>query len=281
MLLILKQAGKRYVDMKETLLEIKHLQTYFYIKSEPVKAVDDVSFEIREGQTVCLIGESGCGKSTSGLSIMRLVPVPAGRIVSGEIWFQGRDLMKLPEKEMRLLRGNEISMVFQEPLTSLNPVFPVGEQIAEAIMLHKKLSKSEARLGAIKMMELVQIPNPPLVSKSFPHELSGGMRQRIMMAMALSCYPKLLIADEPTTALDVTIQAQILDLLRDMKKKFGMSILLITHDLGVAAEMADYVAVMYQGKIVEQGPVNEIYHRPIHPYTKVLLRAVKRGGENQ
>ncbi|MCX7772583.1 MAG: ABC transporter ATP-binding protein [Clostridia bacterium] len=238
-----------------------------------VKAVNGVSFKINEGETVCVVGESGCGKSVTALSLMRLVQTPPGEIVSGEIIYNGRDLLKADENDIRHLNGNEISMIFQEPMTSLNPVFKVGEQIAESIMLHEKLSPAEAKAKAINMIELVNIPRAAGVYESYPHQLSGGMRQRIMTAMALSCNPKLLIADEPTTALDVTIQAQILDLIRDMKKKLGMSVMLITHDLGVVAEMADYVVVMYAGKVIEEGPVLEIFKNTKHPYTLGLLKS--------
>lgn len=259
--------------MAETLVEFRDLHTYFHTDRGTVKAVNGVSFKINEGETVCVVGESGCGKSVTALSLMRLIPKPPGEIVNGEILYKGRDLVKISDEEIRQINGNEIAMVFQEPMTSLNPVFKTGEQIAEAIMLHQKLPASKAKAKALHMIELVNIPNASRVYEAYPHELSGGMRQRIMTAMALSCKPKLLIADEPTTALDVTIQAQILDLIRDMKKKLGMSVMLITHDLGVVAEMADYVVVMYAGKIIEEGPVVEIFKNPMHPYTLGLLKS--------
>jgi len=220
------------------------------------------------------VGESGCGKSVTSLSIMRLIPNPPGKIVGGEILYQGRDLLKLSMEEMRKIRGNEISMIFQEPMTSLNPVFTIGNQLVEAIRLHQDLSKGEAVNKAIEMLKLVGIPAPDKRVKDYPHQLSGGMRQRVMIAMALSCNPQILIADEPTTALDVTIQAQILDLLRDLQQKVGLSLMLITHDLGVVAEMAHEVVVMYAGKVVERAPVNELFRSPAHPYTQGLLNSI-------
>lgn len=259
--------------MANTIVEFKNLHTYFHTDQGTVKAVNGVSFKVNEGETVCVVGESGCGKSVTALSLMRLVATPPGEIVSGEIFYKGRDLLKADKDEVRSINGNEISMIFQEPMTSLNPVFKVGDQIAESIILHEKVGKHEAKAKAIKMIELVNIPRAEGIYSSYPHQLSGGMRQRIMTAMALSCNPKLLIADEPTTALDVTIQAQILDLIRDMKKKLGMSIMLITHDLGVVAEMADYVVVMYAGKVIEEGSVYEIFKNPKHPYTVGLLKS--------
>ena len=222
---------------------------------------------------MCVVGESGCGKSVTALSLMRLIAAPQGEIVKGNINFDGKDITSLSEEEMMSIRGNDISMIFQEPMTSLNPVFTVGNQIMESIMLHQKLDKKQARDKAIEMITLVGIPRAEAIVDSYPHELSGGMRQRIMIAMALSCNPKLLIADEPTTALDVTIQAQILDLMRDIKQKTQTSIMLITHDLGVVAEMADYVVVMYAGKVIEEGPVNDIFKNPLHPYTRGLLKS--------
>lgn len=259
--------------MANTLLEFRNLKTYFYTEAGVVKAVNDVSFSIREGETVCVVGESGCGKSITAMSLMRLIPSPPGKIEGGEILYQGKDLLKLKDGEMRMLRGNEISMIFQEPMTSLNPVLKIGEQIMEPLIEHKFLSKREARQKAIELIEQVGIPRAAEIVDAYPHELSGGMRQRIMIAIALSCDPKLLIADEPTTALDVTIQAQILDLLRRLKQERNMSLMLITHDLGVVAEMADYVVVMYAGKVIEQAPVREIFKNPRHPYTKGLLKA--------
>ena len=254
------------------LLEVRDLRTHFFTDDGVVKAVDGVSFSLEKGKVLGVVGESGCGKSVSALSILRLIS-PPGRIVSGEILFEGRDLVKLPEPEMRAIRGNNISMIFQEPMTSLNPVFTVGNQIGEAIMLHQKKSRREARDRSVEMLRRVRVPAPEQRVDEYPHQLSGGMRQRVMIAMALACNPKLLIADEPTTALDVTIQAQILDLLRDLQSEFHMSILIITHDLGVVAEFSDHVAVMYASKIVEYAPAKELYANPIHPYTRGLFRS--------
>ena len=259
--------------MAKTLVEFKDVHTYFYTEAGTVKAVNGVSYKIKEGETVCVVGESGCGKSVTALSLMRLIAAPQGEIVKGNISFDGKDITSLSEEEMMSIRGNDISMIFQEPMTSLNPVFTVGNQIMESIMLHQKLDKKQARDKAIEMIKLVGIPRAEAIVDSYPHELSGGMRQRIMIAMALSCNPKLLIADEPTTALDVTIQAQILDLMRDIKQKTQTSIMLITHNLGVVAEMADYVVVMYAGKVIEEGPVNDIFKNPLHPYTRGLLKS--------
>lgn len=259
--------------MAKELLEVKNLCTYFYTQAGVVKSVNDVSFNIRQGETVCVVGESGCGKSVTSMSILKLIPSPPGKIVSGEIIFKGKNLLDLSEDELRQIRGNEISVIFQEPMTSLNPVFTIGYQISESLMLHKKLSKEEARKASIDVLKLVGIPRADSIFDSYPHELSGGMRQRAMIAMALSCDPELLIADEPTTALDVTIQAQILDLMRDLKKKLNTAIMLITHDLGVVAEMADYVVVMYAGKVVEEAPVHELFKNPLHPYTVGLLKS--------
>src|SRR5881296_1421260 len=257
------------------LLEIRNLSTHFPTRDGLVRAVDDVSFYINRGELLGLVGESGCGKSMTALSIMRLVP-PPGKIVSDEILFEGRNLLTLSNAEMRDVRGNDIAMIFQDPMTSLNPVFTVGEQIIEALRLHRGLSRKEARKAAIKAMHEVAITDPDLRVDDYPHQLSGGMRQRVMIAMALACDPKLLIADEPTTALDVTIQAQILDLLDNLRKTRQLAVLLITHDLGVVAEVADRVAVMYTGKIVEESPVNELFAKPKHPYTEGLLRSVPK-----
>ena len=257
------------------LLEVKNLQTHFPTRAGLVRAVDGVSFYIDRGELLGLVGESGCGKSITALSIMRLI-APPGRIVGGEISFDGRNLLKLSDSEMRAIRGNDIAMIFQDPMTSLNPVFTVGEQIAEALRLHRKLSRKAARAGAIEAMREVSIPDPARRIDDYPHQLSGGMRQRVMIAMALACDPKLLIADEPTTALDVTIQAQILELLNELRKNRELAILLITHDLGVVAEVADRVAVMYTGRIVEESPVEELFARPRHPYTEGLLRSVPK-----
>ncbi|WDC83550.1 ABC transporter ATP-binding protein [Caloramator sp. mosi_1] len=255
------------------LLSIKNLKTYFYTEDGVIKAVDDVSLSIREGETLGVVGESGCGKSITAMSILKLIPNPPGKIVEGEIIFEGKDLTKTTDEEIRKIRGNKISVIFQEPMTSLNPVFTIGDQIIEAIVLHQNMNKEEARKKAIDMLKLVGIPRAEEVVDAYPHELSGGMRQRAMIAMAMACNPKLLIADEPTTALDVTIQAQILDLMRDLKNKTNTSIMLITHDLGVVAEMADHVVVMYAGKVVEEANVYEIFKNPMHPYTLGLLES--------
>ncbi|SHE14002.1 ABC transporter of dipeptides [Chlamydia abortus] len=259
--------------MAENLVEFRNLKTSFNTEAGVVQAVNDVSFKIKEGETLCVVGESGCGKSVTAMSLMRLIASPPGKIESGEILFRGQDLLKLKEHEMRAIRGNEIAMIFQEPMSSLNPVLKIGEQIMEPLIEHKRLSKKEAREKAIDMIRLVGIPRAEQLMDSYPHELSGGMRQRIMIAIALSCDPKLLIADEPTTALDVTIQAQILDLMRKIKEQLNTSLMLITHDLGVVAEMADYVVVMYAGKVIEEAPVVELFHNPKHPYTQGLLKA--------
>jgi peptide/nickel transport system ATP-binding protein/oligopeptide transport system ATP-binding protein len=262
-----------------SLLEVRNLKTYFATRRGEVRSVEDVSFTVERGEVLSLVGESGCGKSVTALSVMRLI-APPGRIVGGEVLFEGRDLLKLSEAEMRSIRGDDIAMIFQDPMTSLNPVYTVGEQIAEAIRLHRKVSKKEAWNQAIEGMKDVAIPAPEARAKSYPHEMSGGMRQRVMIAMALACDPKLLIADEPTTALDVTIQAQILELLTELREKRNLALLLITHDLGVVAETSDRVAVMYAGKIVEQATARELFNRPKHPYTEGLLRAVPRLDES-
>lgn len=256
------------------LLEVKDLKTYFYTDDGVVKAVDGVNFSVEAGKTIGIVGESGCGKSITAMSILRLIPDPPGRIVNGEIIFEGEDLTKVSDERIREIRGNNISMIFQEPMTSLNPVFTVGYQIGEVLMLHQKLNEEEARERAIEMISLVGIPNPERIVDEYPHQLSGGMRQRIMIAMALACQPKLLIADEPTTALDVTIQAQILELMNGLKNRLNTSIMLITHDLGVIAEMADHVIVMYSGKVVEDAPVLELFNNPKHPYTIGLMRSI-------
>ncbi|MGH9970317.1 MAG: ABC transporter ATP-binding protein [Pyrinomonadaceae bacterium] len=257
------------------LLEVKNLQTHFPTRAGLVRAVNDVSFYLDRGELLGLVGESGCGKSITALSIMRLI-APPGKIVGGEIIFDGKNLLKLSEEAMREIRGDDIAMIFQDPMTSLNPVFTVGEQIAEALRLHRKLSRKAARAAAIEAMREVAIPDPARRADDYPHQLSGGMRQRVMIAIALACDPKLLIADEPTTALDVTIQAQILELLDGLRKTRDLAVLLITHDLGVVAEVADRVAVMYTGKIVEEAPVEELFARPRHPYTEGLLRSVPK-----
>ncbi|MFL0492841.1 ABC transporter ATP-binding protein [Bacillus sp. AFS054943] len=258
--------------MNKAVVELKDLQTHFQTEEGTVKAVNHVSFAVREGETVCVVGESGCGKSVTALSIMGLI-AESGSVVGGDILYEGKSLLGMKEKELRSLRGNDIAMIFQEPMTSLNPVFTVGEQIVETLREHELLSKNEAYKKAIELIRKVGIARADEIVHSYPHELSGGMLQRIMIAVALSCNPKLLIADEPTTALDVTIQAQILDLLRQIKEEFKTSILLITHDLGVVAEMADYVVVMYGGKVIEEAPVLEIFQNPKHPYTKGLLKS--------
>jgi oligopeptide/dipeptide ABC transporter ATP-binding protein len=262
------------------LLEVKNLQTYFYTDDGVSKAVDDVSFEVDEGHTLGIVGESGCGKSVSCLSVMRLIPDPPGKIVGGQVLFKNRNLLDLDEVEMRKIRGNSISMIFQEPMTSLNPVFTCGDQIMEALILHQHMNKEQAKKRAIDMLHQVGIPAPEQCVNEYPHQLSGGMRQRVMIAMALSCNPALLFADEPTTALDVTVQAQILDLLRELQKQFNMTIVVITHDLGVVAEMAERVVVMYAGKIQEDSDVRTIYKEPLHPYTAGLQKAIPRVRED-
>lgn len=256
------------------LLQVDHLATYFHTDRGTVKAVDDVSFSVDAGKTLALVGESGCGKSVTALSIMRLIPVPPGKIVSGRILFEGTDLLKLSETEMRHVRGNKISMIFQEPMTSLNPVFRVGDQIAEVLELHEKLPRKEALERAVDLLRMVGIPSPESRLRDYPHQMSGGMRQRVMIAMALACNPRLLIADEPTTALDVTIQAQILELMDALRRTTGTAVLLITHDLGVVAETAEHVVVMYAGRVVEAAPVRELFHNPMHPYTRGLMRSI-------
>lgn len=261
---------------KELLLRLEDLKTYFHTEDGVVKAVDGVTFEIYKGETLGVVGESGCGKSVTSLSIMRLIPNPPGKIAGGKIWFDGEDLVNKTDAEMRKIRGNDISMIFQEPMTSLNPVFTVGMQIAEAIILHQKVSKKEALAKAVEMLKKVGIPSPEKRVHDYPHQLSGGMRQRVMIAMALSCNPKLLIADEPTTALDVTIQAQILELMKELKDEYNTAIMLITHDLGVVAEVCQRVAVMYAGKVVEYADVETIFGRPQHPYTWGLLRSIPK-----
>ena len=259
--------------MKKNLVQIKNLKTYFYTEDGIVKAVDDVSFNIKEGEIIGVVGESGCGKSVTAMSIMKLIPSPPGKIVGGEILFEDKKILELSDEEMRRIRGNDIAVIFQEPMTSLNPIFTIGYQIEEVIILHQKLNKAEARKKSIEMLKLVGVPRAEEIVECYPHELSGGMRQRAMIAMAVSCNPKLLIADEPTTALDVTIQAQILDIMKDLKKKLKTSIMLITHDLGVIAEMAEYVVVMYAGKVIEEAPVIEIFKNPMHPYTEGLMKS--------
>jgi len=260
----------------EPVLEVKHLQTHFFTDEGVVRSVDDVSLYINAEETLGVVGESGCGKSVTSLSIMRLVPNPPGRTVGGEIWFRGEDLLQKPMDQMRKIRGNNLAMIFQEPMTSLNPVYTIGDQISEAILLHQKIGKREAWSRAVEMLRMVGISSPEQRVREYPHQMSGGMRQRVMIAMALSCNPELLIADEPTTALDVTIQAQILELMKEMKQKFHTAILLITHDLGVVAEMTDRVSVMYAGKVVEEASTRDLFRRPLHPYTQGLLASIPR-----
>jgi peptide/nickel transport system ATP-binding protein len=260
----------------EHLLEIRGLMTHFATDDGMVHAVDGVDLTIDRGETLGVVGESGCGKTVTALSVLKLIAMPPGQIVAGEILWQGRDLVPLRKEEMRRIRSKEIGIVFQEPMTSLNPVYTVGEQIAEAVRQHEGLGRRAALEKAIEMLRLVRIPNPERRARDYPHQFSGGMRQRVMIAMALSCNPKLLIADEPTTALDVTIQAQILDLLMEMKSRLGMAVMLITHAMGVVAETAQRVVVMYAGKVVEEAPVGELFARPRHPYTQGLIRSIPR-----
>ena len=262
--------------MAERLLEVKNLKTYFFTDEGTVRAVDGVDLHIDRSETLGVVGESGCGKSVTALSVMKLIPQPPGKIVEGQILYDGKSLVDLPAGQMRKIRGKEISMIFQEPMTSLNPVFTCGEQIAEALRLHEGLGRREATDKTVEMLKLVHIPNAERRVKEYPHQLSGGMRQRIMIAMALSCNPKLLIADEPTTALDVTIQAQILELLNELKARLKMAIMLITHDMGVIAETAQRVVVMYAAKVAEEASVADLFKEPLHPYTQGLLRSIPR-----
>jgi peptide/nickel transport system ATP-binding protein len=258
------------------LLEVENLGTWFYTRQGIVKAVDGVQFEVASGETLAIVGESGCGKSMTALSLMRLIPDPPGRIVSGSVKLAGRNLLELSEEQMRKVRGNEISMIFQEPMTSLNPVMTIGKQIGEALILHRDLNRTAALKRAVEMLDLVRIPEPQQRAKEYPHQLSGGMRQRAMIAMALACNPKVLIADEPTTALDVTIQAQILELILELQREFSAAVILITHDLGVVAETARRVIVMYAGRKVEEAEVGELFARPMHPYTAGLMASIPR-----
>jgi peptide/nickel transport system ATP-binding protein/oligopeptide transport system ATP-binding protein len=267
--------------MSEVLLEVRDLCTHFFTDQGVVRAVDGVSFEVRAGETLAIVGESGSGKSVTSLSILRLIPSPPGRIVSGSIRFRGRDLLALSAEEMRRIRGREISMIFQEPMTSLNPVYTCGDQVMEALIVHEKLDRRAARRRAIELLDTVGIPSPEQRVDEYPHQMSGGMRQRVMIAMALACRPAILIADEPTTALDVTIQAQILELLERLQAEFGMAVVLITHDLGVVAETADRVVVMYAGQVVESCEVTGIFRHTRHPYTAGLLRSLPRLGERE
>jgi oligopeptide/dipeptide ABC transporter ATP-binding protein len=264
----------------EPLLEIRDLKTYFDTREGTVRAVDGVSLSIGRGDTLGVVGEAGCGKTVLSLSIMRLVPVPPGRYAGGRILFEGRDLLALGEKQMRDIRGKDISMIFQEPMTALNPVLSVGDQIGEVFRVHRGMSRKEALREALEMLRLVRIPSPEERLSDYPHQLSGGMRQRVMIAMALACRPRLMLADEPTTALDVTVQAQILDLVGKLKEETGTSVLLITHDLGVVAESAEHAAIMYAGRIVEYGTVRSLYARPFHPYTAGLMASVPRVAES-
>jgi oligopeptide/dipeptide ABC transporter ATP-binding protein len=263
--------------MTENLLEVNHLKTYFFTRGGVVKAVDDISFNINRGETLGIVGESGCGKSVTALSVMRLVASPPGKIVGGEIYFNGENILEKNREELTNLRGSSISMIFQDPMTSLNPVFTVGYQIAETVTRHRKdLSKDQAWKRAVEMLDLVRIPDAKRRAKNYPHEFSGGMRQRVMIAIALACNPKLLIADEPTTALDVTIQAQILELMKGLSKEFETAVMLITHDLGVVAGTCEYVNVMYAGHVVEYAPVKQLFEKPAHPYTVGLLHSMPR-----
>src|SRR5579885_2479796 len=270
--------------MGQPLLEVRNLETKFFTRAGVVRAVDRVSFTVAAGETLGIVGESGCGKSVTALSIMRLVPNPPGRVTGGEIVFHdeggARDLLKLSEREARAIRGDKIAMIFQDPMTSLNPVYTVGFQLAEPLIIHRGMSADAARRRAVELLDQVGIPAARSRVDSFPHEFSGGMRQRVMIAMAMACQPKLLIADEPTTALDVTIQAQILDLIMHLNREFGTAVILITHDLGVVAEVCSRVVVMYAGKVIEDAPTQELYNRPSHPYTLGLLRSVPRLGPN-
>jgi len=259
-----------------TLLDVRNLQTHFSTRGGVVRAVDGVSWDVQEGETVALVGESGCGKSVTALSIMRLIAPPAGRIAGGQVLFKGRDLLALSEEEMRHVRGREIGMVFQEPMTSLNPVLTIGRQLTEGLEIHLGMSQADARKRAEEMLGLVGIPDAGRRLRQYPHQFSGGMRQRMMIAMALACNPSLVLADEPTTALDVTIQAQILELMKDLSRRLGVAMLIITHNLGVVARYADRVNVMYAGRIIERGTAPDIYHAPRHPYTLGLLRSVPR-----
>jgi peptide/nickel transport system ATP-binding protein len=274
----LKQALAGKLLYMEKILELKNLRTYYSTDNGIAKAVDGVSFSLSRNKTLGIVGESGCGKSVTALSVMRLVPMPPGYFAGGEILWKGQDLLKLSEEAVRKLRGNEIAMIFQEPMSSLNPVFTCGSQIMEQILIHRDINYAEAKKRSVELLNLVGIPNPSERFTSYPHELSGGMRQRVMIAMALSCNPALLIADEPTTALDVTVQAQILDLIGKLQSETGMSVMLITHDFGVVAELCEEVIVMYASRIVEKGSVQQLFSNPLHPYTQGLLKSIPRLG---
>lgn len=261
----------------DNLLEVRHLKTYFYTpEKREIPAVDDVSFCVRKGETLCIVGESGCGKSVTSLSVMRLVATPPGKYVAGEILFEGKNLLEMSQKEVRNLRCKDISMIFQEPMTALNPVHKIGAQIAEALIINEGMSKKDANEKAIALLGMVGVPDPARCADSYPHQLSGGMRQRAMIAMAFSCNPKLLLADEPTTALDVTVQAQILDLIQKLKEQHGMTVVFVTHDLGIVADIADRVIVMYAGRVVEEASCTQLFAEPLHPYTSGLLRCIPR-----
>ena len=262
--------------MSDVVLEVRNLKTHFHTDEGVVPAVDGVDFTLKKGKTLCVVGESGCGKSVTAYTVMRLIPMPPGKVESGEILYKGKDLVKLTENEMRDIRGNEIAMIFQEPMTSLNPVYTIGNQIVEAIVLHQKVKPKEARQRAIKMLTKVGIPDAEMRIDEYPHQMSGGMKQRVMIAMALSCNPEVLIADEPTTALDVTIQAGYLRLLKEIQAETGVGIIFITHDFGIVAKMCDRVAVMYAGRIVETGDVRQIFNEPAHPYSEALLASVPK-----
>ncbi|WPK13000.1 ABC transporter ATP-binding protein [Lysinibacillus louembei] len=266
---------------QQKVLEVKNLKTHFFTKEGVSKAVDGVSFYLNKGETIGVVGESGCGKSMTSLSILNLIPSPPGKIVDGEILLHGKNIVGLSQEELRKIRGKKISMIFQEPMTSLNPVLTVGEQIAETIRLHEKLPRKQAWDKAVEMLRIVGIPSPEKRAKQEPYQLSGGMRQRVMIAMALACSPDVLIADEPTTALDVTIQAQILEILKDLQQKMGMSIIFITHDLGVVSEMCDKVAVMYAGQVIEEGVTEQLFDEPLHPYTRGLIDSLPKLYEEQ
>lgn len=261
----------------ERLLEVRHLRTYFYTPDKKeIPAVDDVSFCVRRGETLCIVGESGCGKSVTSLSVMKLVATPPGKYVSGEILFEGKNLLAMSQKEIRQLRCSDISMIFQEPMTALNPVHKIGAQIAEALIINEEMEKKTAREKAVELLRMVGVPDPERCANSYPHQLSGGMRQRAMIAMAFSCSPKLLLADEPTTALDVTVQAQILDLIQKLKEQHGMTVVFVTHDLGIVADIADRVIVMYAGRVVEEAACDQLFADPLHPYTSGLLKCIPR-----